>query len=193
MLFRKSFIPLLILFLTMSLLNACGTALEKPSGLENTQNQQIKTNQTKASEQENIESNNELNTNDQANLTIMHSIVISEETNEIILEPTEQEIVEGETALEALIAITKQHGIQLDYRGGKGATTFIQGIGNVYEFDRGVGSGWEFRINDKFPDRSAGIVTLCKGDHIEWVYTTDYNENIDQDRNSMSNDRECPK
>lgn len=103
--------------------------------------------------------------------TIVHSIVIS--SNEMPLAPTEMEIEDGDTVLEALIEITMANKIHMDYRGGQGATAYIQGMGNVYEFDRGQGSGWMYRVNGIFPDRGAGVVPLLGGDIVEWLYTTD--------------------
>ena len=105
--------------------------------------------------------------------TIVYSIVISEETDEIPLSPTEMEIEEGDTVLDALINITMAKSIQMDYRGGQGATAYVEGIANVYEFDRGQGSGWMYRVNGIFPDRGAGVVPLLPGDRVEWLYTTD--------------------
>ena len=111
--------------------------------------------------------------------TIVYSIVIS--ANEVPLQPTEVEIDEGETVLSALIKITKQHKIQMDYRGGQGATAYIEGIDNVYEFDRGQGSGWMYRVNGIFPDRGAGVVPLQDGDRVEWLYTTNLGVDLKAD------------
>ncbi|WP_339252238.1 DUF4430 domain-containing protein [Sporosarcina sp. FSL W8-0480] len=104
------------------------------------------------------------------------SIVISNE--EVPLLPTTMEIDDGDTVLKALINITKQNKIQLDYRGGQGATAYIEGIANVYEFDRGQGSGWMYRVNGIFPDRGAGAVKLQSGDQVEWLYTTNLGEDL---------------
>ncbi|MFD1849449.1 DUF4430 domain-containing protein [Oceanobacillus bengalensis] len=113
--------------------------------------------------------------------TIVYSIVISTETNEIPLPPTEIEIEEGDTVLDALIEITREKKIQMDYRGGQGATAYIEGIANVYEFDRGQGSGWMYRVNGIFPDRGAGVVPLLAGDRVEWLYTTDLGADLGAD------------
>ena len=102
--------------------------------------------------------------------TIVTSIVLS--SSEIPLPPTEIEIKDGDTAFQTLVQITKANGIQMDYRGGQGATAYIRGIANVYEFDRGQGSGWMYRVNGIFPDRGAGVVPLLGGDRVEWLYTT---------------------
>ena len=101
--------------------------------------------------------------------------------NEIPLQPTEMEIEDYDTVLQALISITMQKGIHMDYRGHKGATAYVQGMGNVYEFDRGQGSGWMYRINGIFPDRGAGVVPLLDGDRVEWLYTTNLGEDLGAD------------
>lgn len=107
---------------------------------------------------------------------IVYSIVIS--SSEVPLPATEMEIQEGDTVLQSLINITKSKKIQMDYRGGQGATAYVEGIDNVYEFDRGQGSGWMFRVNGIFPDRGAGAVTLMAGDRVEWLYTTNLGEDL---------------
>lgn len=106
---------------------------------------------------------------------IVQSIVIS--SSEVPLSPTETEIKEGDKPLNALITITTKNGIQMDYS-GSGGTAYIQGIGNVYEFDRGQGSGWMYRINGVFPDRGAGSVPLQDGDRLEWLYTQDLGKDL---------------
>lgn len=111
---------------------------------------------------------------------VVYSIVIS--STEIPLAPTEMDIEDGDSVLSALIAVTKSKKIQMDYRGGQGATAYVEGIDNVYEFDRGQGSGWMYRVNGIFPDRGAGVVPLQDGDRVEWLYTTnlgvDLNANL---------------
>ncbi|QTD40812.1 DUF4430 domain-containing protein [Sporosarcina sp. Te-1] len=110
---------------------------------------------------------------------VVYSIVIS--SSEVPLPPTEMEIEEGDTVLSALIAITKKHKVQMDYRGGQGATAYVEGIANVYEFDRGQGSGWMYRVNGIFPDRGAGVITLQDGDRVEWLYTTNLGVDLNAD------------
>lgn len=144
--------------------------------------------------------------------TITHSIVIAAEGShgqkicqekkyptcpedgsaEVPLPPTKTFIENGMTVLEALIQITVAEEIHMDYRGGQGATAYIQGMGNVYEFDRGQGSGWMYRINGIFPDRGAGVVPLCDGDVIEWLYTTNLGRDLNADLKPFRRDGKCP-
>lgn len=110
--------------------------------------------------------------------TVTQSIVIS--SSEVPLSATETEINDGDTVLDVLIKITKEKGIQMDYKGG-GSSAYIEGIANVYEFDRGQGSGWMYRINGVFPDRGAGAIQVQNGDVIEWLYTTDLGKDLGAD------------
>lgn len=111
--------------------------------------------------------------------TIVFSIVIS--SSEVPLTPVKMEIKEGDTVLDALIQIAKKNKIQMDYRGGQGASAYVEGIANVYEFDRGQGSGWMYRINGVFPNRGAGTVPLMADDRVEWLYTTNLGVDLKAD------------
>lgn len=111
---------------------------------------------------------------------------------EIPLSPTEMEITEEDTVLDTLIDVTKSEEIQMDYRGGKGSSGYVEGIDNVYEFDRGQGSGWMFRVNGVFTDRGAGTIPLCDGDEVEWLYTNDLGEDLGADLESFRADGTCP-
>lgn len=228
--FKKWWLSLVLV--TTLLLSACGTSLEKPTGLENDDElviprlseedeepkkeirEDIADEETPievdgAQEDEPVvheklassvdkdvqekqttskpkappanQSNKQLEKEVPAANTITYSIVISEATNEIPLPPTEMEITEGETVLNALIRITKDRKIQMDYRGGRGATAYVEGINNVYEFDRGQGSGWMYSVNGIFPDRGAGVVPLMAGDLVEWQYTTNLGQDLNAD------------
>lgn len=177
MLIKKRIGPLLVLIFILASLMACDGTLEKPTELEEKQEVAPQTDR-------------KTETAEVGDYTIVHSIAISED--EILLPPTEQVIEEGNTALDALIAVTKAHGIQLDYRGGKGTGVYVDGISNVYEFDRGKMSGWQYRINGVFPDRGVEHVTLCDGDRVEWLYTTDP-EDFKVTSEPFRENGKCPK
>ncbi|QFT87747.1 hypothetical protein FIU87_03695 [Bacillus sp. THAF10] len=109
--------------------------------------------------------------------TVTYSIV-ADEAMGTILPPTSVEMKDGDTVLDVLIKVTKSHRIQMSFRGGTGATAYIEGINNLYEFDRGSGSGWMYRVNGIFPNRGAGVVPLLDGDRIEWLYTIDLGKDL---------------
>lgn len=106
---------------------------------------------------------------EEVNQTVTVSIV-GEGT---ILSATKVEISEGNTVLDATLTILKQKGIPISVRGG-GSGAYVEGINNLYEFDRGPLSGWEVKRNGAKIDRSAGAIKVGNGDTIQWVYTTDY-------------------
>lgn len=90
-----------------------------------------------------------------------------------IVTPTKVTIQKGDTALDATQKILKQKGIQISVR-GSGASAYVEGINNLYEFDRGPLSGWTAKKNGSTLGRSAGSTSVKAGDTILWIYTTDY-------------------
>ncbi|MGV3464654.1 MAG: DUF4430 domain-containing protein [Heyndrickxia sp.] len=99
--------------------------------------------------------------------------VISSDLNKTILSPTKVTIHNGDTFLTATRSILKQKGIPISVR-GSGASAYVEGIGDLYEFDNGALSGWIAEKNGVKLDRSAGVKTVKNGDIIRWIYTTDY-------------------
>ena len=65
---------------------------------------------------------------------------------------------------------------------------YINAIEGLAEFDEGAESGWMYRVNKKFPNYSASLYTLSKGDYVEWLYTRDLGADIgdNSDRGSLS-------
>ena len=72
---------------------------------------------------------------------------------------------EGTTVFDVL----KNTGLEIDST-GSGNSKYIKGINDLYEFDKGPKSGWKYRVNGTFPNRSAGAYKVKPGDKIEWVY-----------------------
>jgi hypothetical protein len=87
-----------------------------------------------------------------------------------ILAPTKVEFKEGQTVYDILLQTTKKHGIQIETR-GSGATAYVEGIDNIYEFDYGVKSGWVFELNGVSLTKSIGTMIVKDGDTIECYYT----------------------
>ncbi len=90
----------------------------------------------------------------------------------VVLYPCEVTVPEGSNAFDALIAAAKKDKVQVDYNGSSYGV-YINSIGYVYEFGFGSTSGWLFRVNDGFPQSSAGTYTLSEGDYVEFIYTCD--------------------
>ncbi len=103
--------------------------------------------------------------------------IVADQERGTVLAPTRVEVKEGETVLDLLKRLTRNNKIQLEYS-GFGATAYVEGIDNLYEFDRGGKSGWMYRVNGKFPDKSAGAYPVASGDLIEWLYTLDLGKDL---------------
>ncbi|MBE7123513.1 DUF4430 domain-containing protein, partial [Bacillus cereus] len=74
-------------------------------------------------------------------------------------------VQEGDT----VYSVLKSTGLDVDAMGSKG-DVYVKGIENLYEKDVNDNSGWKYRVNGAFPNRSAGVVTVKPGDTVEWVY-----------------------
>lgn len=91
--------------------------------------------------------------------------------NKPIVSAANVPFTKGETYLDATLTLLKDRGIQYDVS-GSGATAYIRGIDNQYEFDHGAKSGWTCKKNGVMLTKSAGITPISAGDRIEWLYVT---------------------
>ena len=73
----------------------------------------------------------------------------------------------------ALKTLASQQGVSIS-TSGFGSTTYVRGIGGLYEFDYGGNSGWLYMVNGVKPNYGAFSYKLNDGDTIKWYYTTDY-------------------
>jgi cytoskeletal protein RodZ len=101
--------------------------------------------------------------------TVTVSIVGYE--NKQLLPPTKVPYSKGEMFLDATLNLLKEKGIQVSVR-GTGASAYVEGINNEYEFDHGAKSGWLASKNGLRLTQSAGITSIKAGDRMEWRYTT---------------------
>lgn len=95
----------------------------------------------------------------------------------IILESVEVEVNESDTVFEILQKVTRENKIHMDFK-GRGSTSYVEGIDNLYEFDKGPGSGWMYSVNGKFPNKSSGVWPVNFGDVIKWHYTEDLGRDL---------------
>jgi len=81
---------------------------------------------------------------------------------------------EGESVFNVLRRETRKHKIHLESTNMPFYNSaYIEGIGNIYEFDAGEGSGWIYSVNKHFPDFGCSRYILETGDVIQWLYTCD--------------------
>ena len=60
-------------------------------------------------------------------------------------------------------------------------SAYVEGIGNLYEFDCGSLSGWTYSVNGWFPNYGCSRYLLTDGDRIEWRYTCDLGKDVGSD------------
>ena len=97
----------------------------------------------------------------------------------VILAPIKVEILEGETAFDVLKRVTRNEKIQMEFRNDplySGA--YVEGIGHLYEFDCGSGSGWMYKVNGWFPNYGCSQYQLKDRDTMEWCYTCDVGKDV---------------
>ena len=79
---------------------------------------------------------------------------------------------EGESVFNVLAREARQNNIHLEFVNVPFYNSaYIEGIGNLYEFDCGELSGWMYKVNGQFPRFGCSQYAVKKGDKIEWVYT----------------------
>ena len=89
------------------------------------------------------------------------------------------EIEEGDSVFDLLVREMKNAKIHMEFSGSKSfGTIYIKGINNLYEFDCGELSGWEYRVNGMFPGGGCSFYKPDPGDFIEIVYTCDLGRDI---------------
>ena len=89
-----------------------------------------------------------------------------------ILQETMVPLYENDTVFDLLLTARDAYGIHMEYNGSNGLE-YIEGIGNLYEYDGGRWSGWMFSVNGEYPDVGCGQYKLQDGDVVEWNYTCD--------------------
>ena len=73
----------------------------------------------------------------------------------------------------------RANGIQMEFSMAPAyGTAYIEGIGNLYEFDGGPLSGWMYSVNGVFPNYGCAAYTLKEGDVVAWRYTCDLGGDI---------------
>ena len=96
-----------------------------------------------------------------------------------ILKPVKAEINEGETVFDVTKRVCMENKIHMEFSFTPiYNSAYIEGIGNLYEFDCGSGSGWMYSVDSWFPNYGCSRYALKGGETIEWKYTTDIGYDI---------------
>ena len=90
----------------------------------------------------------------------------------VIFPQTTVTFYEGESVFNLLQREMKKAGIHMEFVNTPiYNSAYIEGIGNLYEFDCGELSGWTYRVNGWAPNYGCSRYQLQPGDTVEWLYT----------------------
>ena len=85
----------------------------------------------------------------------------------------------GETVFDVLRRCLRERNIHFEYVDAKAyGSTYIEGIGNLYEFDCGEQSGWLYFVNGISPGLGCSGYTVANGDEIVFAYTCDFGADL---------------
>lgn len=99
--------------------------------------------------------------------------------NGVILEEIEVSFAEGESVLDILQRVCREEKILMESSFTAGTSSaYIEGIANLYEFDCGSLSGWEYRVNNESMGVSCSDYKVQDGDVIAWRYTCDMGQDL---------------
>ena len=99
--------------------------------------------------------------------------------NGVLLPETQVTFSAGESAFDVLQRVCRDNKLHMEssftplYN-----SAYIEGIGNLYEFDAGSLSGWMYAVNDWFPNYGCSRYQLQNGDVVRWVYTCDLGQDV---------------
>ena len=85
----------------------------------------------------------------------------------------------GETVFDVFRRCLREKNIHFEYVDAKAyGSTYIEGIGNLYEFDCGEQSGWLYFVNGISPGLGCSGYTVENGDEIVFAYTCDFGADL---------------
>ena len=113
-------------------------------------------------------------------LTKEKAVLVPE--NGILLETVEVEFTGGESVFDVFRKVLREEKIHFEYVDASAYdSVYIEGIGNIYEFDCGPQSGWMFSVNGIYPGLGCSAYTLADGDVIVFNYTCDLGADLGAD------------
>ena len=100
----------------------------------------------------------------------------------ILLAVTEAEFTGGESVFDVFRKVLREEKIHFEYVDASAYdSVYIEGIGNIYEFDCGPQSGWMYSVNGIYPGLGCSAYTLADGDVIVFQYTCDLGADLGAD------------
>lgn len=102
--------------------------------------------------------------------------------NGVLLETVEVEFTDGNSVFDVFRKILREEKIHFEYVDASAYdSVYIEGIGNIYEYDCGPQSGWMYSVNGVYPGLGCSAYTLADGDVIVFNYTCDLGADLGAD------------
>ena len=92
--------------------------------------------------------------------------------NGVLLAARSVTFTAGESVFDVLKRACRANGLQMEFTMTPVYhSAYIEGIGNLYEFDGGPTSGWMYSVNGAYPNCGCSAYALQNGDVVCWRYT----------------------
>ncbi len=99
--------------------------------------------------------------------------------NGVLLSAQSVTLEEGDSVFSVTRRLCQEQGISFEFTLAPiYHTAYVEGIGNLYEFDCGSGSGWLFSVNGTYPGYGCSDYTVQDGDIICWQYTCEMGHDL---------------
>ena len=97
----------------------------------------------------------------------------------VIFPTTTVTFYEGESVFDLLQREMKQAAIHMEYTSTPiYKSSYVEGIGNLYELDCGPLSGWMYQVNGWYPNYGSSRYQLQPDDIVIWRYTCDLGQDL---------------
>ena len=101
----------------------------------------------------------------------------------VLLRVTEVEFHGGESVFDVFRKVLRAEKLHFEYVDASAYdSVYIEGIGNLYEYDCGPQSGWMYSVNGIYPGLGCSAYTLADGDVIIFSYTCDLGADLGAER-----------
>lgn len=97
----------------------------------------------------------------------------------VILEKVTVGFNDGDSVYDIILRELRSRNIQIEASFVPAFNTaYVEGIANLYEFDCGYSSGWEYCVNGVFPNYGCSAYYPEEGDAISFLYTCSLGSDI---------------
>jgi len=97
----------------------------------------------------------------------------------VVFAKKEVSFTKGESVFDVLKRELQKAHIQMEFtKATIGSVSYLEGIGNLYEFDCGAHSGWLYRVNGTFQTVASSEYKVKENDQVEFVYTCDLGKDV---------------